>query len=407
MTNGNERIEPPESDEKLRQLLLRLQRLESSDVPLDREAARQQANGGDASRIEQAGSRCEAKPTALAWAARGGLEKYRTQLAYSFIGGFLSIFALTLFNIAANKLASRQAETLNNSSSPVTGAISRLAANPPAAAELTLPNFVPASYTSGGEGLKVSPLSGVVKWESLFGPAPNTITPSPHILAVAARIEARIDREVRFFISVDNVALLPPGTNIVILGLPEYIALTPAQSLGYGTWVLDPAAAGDVRMTMYAAPVRDIDVVIELVTADGKLIANSRTTLATTRNPIVEAPIRAGLAAKNVSLHEAAIRAVGPRLALRQQETGQRIAKANRLVAVPVVRAAARSHRRAAQSKIHVERALVWPGDNPPVRRAASADRKTTSAAGKRASGSRHARSSSWSVANFNVSPAR
>jgi hypothetical protein len=98
-------------------------------------------------------------------------------------------------------------------------------------------------------------------------------------LAVAHRIEARVDDAVPFPIAVEAIEALGQGSALVVRGLPDHAGLSGGQPLEPGAWRVDARSAADLTLTLYRRIDRPQAVSVELLAPDGGVLAAASTTL--------------------------------------------------------------------------------------------------------------------------------
>ena len=99
-------------------------------------------------------------------------------------------------------------------------------------------------------------------------------------LAVAPRIEAKVDETVPFPIAVQGVEGLGEGSALVVRGLPDHASLSPGEPLEPGAWQVDARWAGSLALTLHRRIDRPQAISVELLSPDGELVvAAAATTL--------------------------------------------------------------------------------------------------------------------------------
>jgi hypothetical protein len=113
-------------------------------------------------------------------------------------------------------------------------------------------------------------------------PAPLTIQPKQDVdgslvvLTVLDMVQAEAGKEVPFNIAINSVDPLPPRSIINIRGLPQGTTFSAGRSYGETGWALQPnEIGGDLRVRL--PKTGETDLSIELVTADGDIIASAFT----------------------------------------------------------------------------------------------------------------------------------
>jgi hypothetical protein len=100
-------------------------------------------------------------------------------------------------------------------------------------------------------------------------------------LAVAHRIEARVDEAVPFPIAVEGIEALGGGSVLVVRGLPADAALSHGEPLEPGTWRVDARSAANLTLTVS----RRIDgpqaISVELLAPEEEVVAAAAATTLT------------------------------------------------------------------------------------------------------------------------------
>jgi hypothetical protein len=104
-------------------------------------------------------------------------------------------------------------------------------------------------------------------------------------LSVAGRLETEIGGTVPLAVALSEAPRADADVAMLVRGVPDDVALSPAWPMGSGVWFVNPVDAGKLRLTLYAAPRKDSQLSIELWSPDGSLIA--------TANAVLVAPPRA------------------------------------------------------------------------------------------------------------------
>jgi hypothetical protein len=113
-------------------------------------------------------------------------------------------------------------------------------------------------------------------------PAPRAAdaAPKPEIaLTTPARLEAKAGEEVNFDIAIDSAEGLPARSFIAIRALPEGASFSQGRAYAETEWNLRPDEIGDLKLKL---PQLDgiSDLRVELMAADGTVLASSTTRLA-------------------------------------------------------------------------------------------------------------------------------
>jgi TPR repeat protein len=118
-------------------------------------------------------------------------------------------------------------------------------------------------------------------------PAPRAAdaAPKPEIaLTTPARLEAKAGEEVNFDIAIDSAEGLPARSFIAIRALPEGASFSQGRAYAETEWNLRPDEIGDLKLKL---PQLDgiSDLRVELMAADGTVLASSTTRLAVAPDP--------------------------------------------------------------------------------------------------------------------------
>ena len=139
--------------------------------------------------------------------------------------------------------------------------------------------------TTGSGSLVVRHESGPLEAQQASiasSPAPVTIQPKQDVdgslvvLTVLDTVQAEAGKEVPFNIAINSADPLPPRSIINIRGLPQGTTFSAGRSYGETGWALQlNEIGGDLRVRL--PKTGETDLSIELVTADGDIIASAFT----------------------------------------------------------------------------------------------------------------------------------
>ena len=117
--------------------------------------------------------------------------------------------------------------------------------------------------------------------------APQVETEARPDIALTAdsRIEAKPGEEVPFNIAIDSVDMLPPRSIIAIRGIPQGATFSQGRPYGSSEWSLTPDEVGDLRIHLRKGTTEGTDMRIELVGADGTMLASATTRLDVAEDP--------------------------------------------------------------------------------------------------------------------------
>jgi hypothetical protein len=121
----------------------------------------------------------------------------------------------------------------------------------------------------------------VLLWQGMIG-LPQTsktqVQRFPEIaLSTPDRLEAKAGEEIGFAIAVDSSDALPARSLIAISGLPDGALFSHGRPYGMTGWSLRPDEIGELRLRLPEARSGAFDMRIELLAADGTILAQSET----------------------------------------------------------------------------------------------------------------------------------
>lgn len=114
---------------------------------------------------------------------------------------------------------------------------------------------------------------------------PETILPKRDIelpsvaLTVPGAISAEAGKESAFVIALDSSETLPPRSIITIRGLPHGTSFSAGRPFGETEWSLRPDEIGDLRVTLPSTASGQRSLSVDMVAADGSMIASAGTRL--------------------------------------------------------------------------------------------------------------------------------
>src|SRR5215831_8136522 len=131
-----------------------------------------------------------------------------------------------------------------------------------------------------------APLVGTEQ-ASLASSAPQAETAArPEIaLTTEPRIEAKAGEDVPFSIAIDSVDMLPARSIIAIREIPPGATLSQGRPYGSSEWSLTPDEIGDLRLHLPKDVTSGTDMRIELMGADGTILASATTRLEIAQDP--------------------------------------------------------------------------------------------------------------------------
>lgn len=120
--------------------------------------------------------------------------------------------------------------------------------------------------------------------------------PSPKseiVLTTPARLEAKTGDELAFDIAIDSDDALPARSVIAIRALPAGAAFSQGQPYGTSEWSLRPDEIGDLRLRLPKTATGSSDMRVELMAADGTILASATTKLDIAADPRASLVLRA------------------------------------------------------------------------------------------------------------------
>ena len=99
------------------------------------------------------------------------------------------------------------------------------------------------------------------------------------------RIEAKAGEDVPFSIAIDSVDMLPARSIIAIREIPPGATFSQGRPYGSSGWSLTPDEIGDLQLRMPKGVTSGTDMRIELMGADGTILASATTRLEIAQDP--------------------------------------------------------------------------------------------------------------------------
>jgi hypothetical protein len=99
------------------------------------------------------------------------------------------------------------------------------------------------------------------------------------------RIEAKEGEEIAFAIAIDTTERLPSRSVIAVSAMPDGASFSEGRPYGATGWSLRPDEIGDLRLRLPQARSGASDMRIELLAADGAVLAQSETRLNVAAHP--------------------------------------------------------------------------------------------------------------------------
>ncbi len=131
-----------------------------------------------------------------------------------------------------------------------------------------------------------APLVGTEQ-ASLASSAPQAETEARPEIALTSepRIEAKAGEDVPFSIAIDSVDMLPARSIIAIREIPPGATFSQGRPYGSSEWSLTPDEIGDLRLHLPKGVTSGTDMRIELMGADGTILASATTRLEIAQDP--------------------------------------------------------------------------------------------------------------------------
>ncbi len=110
-------------------------------------------------------------------------------------------------------------------------------------------------------------------------------TPPEIALSSSDRITAKAGEEIDFPIAIDSTDTLPSRSLIAISAMPDGASFSEGRPYGATGWSLRPDEIGELRFRLPQARSGAFDMRIELIAADGAVLAESETRLNVAADP--------------------------------------------------------------------------------------------------------------------------
>jgi len=122
---------------------------------------------------------------------------------------------------------------------------------------------------------------------SLTSSAPQAETEARPEIALTSkpRIEAKAGEDVPFSIAIDSVDMLPARSIIAIREIPPGATFSQGRPYGSSEWSLTPDEIGDLQLRLPKGVTSGTDMRIELMGADGTILASATTRLEIAQDP--------------------------------------------------------------------------------------------------------------------------
>jgi len=104
-------------------------------------------------------------------------------------------------------------------------------------------------------------------------------------LTAPARLVAKTGEELAFDITIDSADALPARSVIAIRAIPEGVTFSQGRPYGSSEWSLTPDEIGDLKLRLPKARTGSSDLRVELMAADGTILASASTRLDVAQDP--------------------------------------------------------------------------------------------------------------------------
>jgi hypothetical protein len=105
----------------------------------------------------------------------------------------------------------------------------------------------------------------------------NPSTVATPVLSAPSIVEVTVGKEINFPLAIDGTDGMPVSSKIVIKGLPPGSELSNGDPVGDTGWSLKPNEIGDLQLMLRDNVISESKVTIQLVTADGHVLADTAT----------------------------------------------------------------------------------------------------------------------------------
>jgi hypothetical protein len=99
------------------------------------------------------------------------------------------------------------------------------------------------------------------------------------VLSSPNKVQVKAGNEIEFHLAIDATDALPPRSIVAVSDLPHGASFSEGRPYGAAGWSLRPDEIGDLRLRLPSAPSGASNLRIELVAADGTVLAQSETRL--------------------------------------------------------------------------------------------------------------------------------
>jgi hypothetical protein len=127
----------------------------------------------------------------------------------------------------------------------------------------------------------------------VIAPPPPPQPKSEIVLTAPSRLEAQTGDELEFDIAIDSDDALPARSVIAIRALPAGATFSQGRPYGTTEWSLRPDEIGDLRLRLPKTASGSSDLRVELMAADGTILASATTKLDIAADPRASLVLRA------------------------------------------------------------------------------------------------------------------
>jgi Bacterial SH3 domain len=129
-----------------------------------------------------------------------------------------------------------------------------------------------------------------------IAPPLDVVAPEPTseiVLTAPGRLEAKTGDELEFAIAIDSDGALPARSVIAIRAMPSGASFSQGRPYGPTEWNLRPDEIGDLRLKLPKSATGSSDLRVELMAADGSILASATTRLDIANDPRAALILRA------------------------------------------------------------------------------------------------------------------
>jgi hypothetical protein len=140
----------------------------------------------------------------------------------------------------------------------------------------------------------IAPAPAIVLEPLAQDPKIDIVDPKIEVaLTAPSRIEAKIGEELAFDITIDAADALPARSIIAIRSMPEGATFSQGRPYGPSEWNLTPDEIGDLKLKLPKTATGSSDLRVELMAADGTVLATASTRIDIAPDPKAALILRA------------------------------------------------------------------------------------------------------------------